>query len=170
MDAAATIAVLANDSDPDGNTLAVVSVTAPAHGTASISGNAIVYTPAAGYSGSDSFSYTIDDGAGGRASARVAVTVQGGAGGNRPPVAANDRYLVRYEGDNPLPVLSNDSDPDGDTLTIVSFTQPALGVIRQNGNQLVYTGAGKFTLQTITYTISDGRGGTATATVELVDP
>lgn len=170
MDAAATIAVLANDSDPDGNTLAVVSVTTPAHGTASIAGNAIVYTPAAGYSGSDSFSYTIDDGAGGRASARVAVTVQGGAGGNRPPVAANDRYLVRYEGDNPLPVLSNDSDPDGDTLSIVSFTQPALGVVRQSGNQLVYTGAGKFTLQTITYTISDGRGGTATATVELVDP
>ncbi len=170
MDAAATIAVLANDSDPDGNTLTVAEVGTPAHGTASISGNAIIYTPAAGYAGSDSFSYTIDDGAGARASARVTVTVQGGVGGNRPPVALNDRYLVRYEGDNPLPVLANDSDPDGDALTIVSFTQPALGVVKQSGNQLVYTGAGKFTLQTITYTISDGRGGTATATVELIDP
>ena len=47
---------------------------------------------------------------------------------------------------------------------------PGLGTITQSGNQLVYTGAGKFTLQTITYTISDGRGGSATATVELVDP
>ena len=82
----------------------------------------------------------------------------------------NDRYLVRYEGDNPLPVLTNDTDPDGDALSIVSFTQPGLGTITQSGNQLVYTGAGKFTLQTITYTISDGRGGSATATVELVDP
>lgn len=171
MDAAATIGVLANDSDPDGNALSVVSVGTPAHGTAVVSGNAVVYTPTTGYSGSDSFSYTVDDGFGGRASARVAVTItSSGAAGNRPPVAVNDRYLVRYEGDNPLPVLSNDSDPDGDPLSIVSFTQPALGTITQSGNQLVYTGAGKFTLQTITYTISDGRGGSATATVELVDP
>ena len=169
MDAVATVAVLANDSDPDSNALSVASVTTPAHGTASVSGNAIVYTPSTGFSGSDSFSYTIDDGAGARATARVVVTVQG-TSGNRPPVALDDRYLVRYEGDNPLPVLSNDSDPDGDTLTIVSFTQPGLGVVTQSGNQLVYTGAGKFLTQTITYTVSDGHGGTATATVLLVDP
>ena len=173
MDAAATISVLANDSDPDGNALSVASVGTPAHGTAVVSGNAVVYTPSTGYSGSDSFSYTVDDGFGGTASARVAVTITStgiGTGGNRPPVAVNDRYLVRYEGDNPLPVLTNDTDPDGDALSIVSFTQPGLGTITQSGNQLVYTGAGKFTLQTITYTISDGRGGSATATVELVDP
>lgn len=169
MDAAATIAVLSNDSDPDGNALTVAAVTTPAHGTAVVSGNAVVYTPSTGYSGSDSFSYTIDDGAGARATAKVVVTVQGTAG-NRPPVARDDRYLVRYEGDNVLSVLDNDTDPDGDALTIVSFTQPALGVVKQSGNNLVYTGAGKFSTQTITYTVSDGHGGTSTATVLLVDP
>ncbi len=169
MGAAATIGVLANDSDPDGNTLSIASVGTPSHGTATISGTSVVYTPGTGYAGSDSFTYTIDDGQGGRATARVNVTVEG-TSGNRPPSARDDRYLVRYEGTNDLDVLANDNDPDGDALTIVSFTQPALGTVSQSGNRLVYTGAGKFTVQYITYTVSDGRGGTATATVELVDP
>src|SRR5207244_8796525 len=50
--------VLANDSDPDGDALSITSAGAPQHGTAVISGTRVVYTPAAGYSGSDAFSYS----------------------------------------------------------------------------------------------------------------
>ena len=60
---AVDIAVLANDSDPDNNPLTITAVTNVVNGTATINGNnTITYTPTAGFSGSDSFSYTISDG------------------------------------------------------------------------------------------------------------
>ena len=69
-DTAATIAVLANDSDLDGDTLTVTSVTVPAHGTATVNPDGtIAYTPAANFNGVDSFSYTVGDGNGGSATA-----------------------------------------------------------------------------------------------------
>ncbi len=68
--------VLANDSDPDGDVLTVVSVTSPAHGSAAVvDASTIRYTPAAGYSGADQFLYTVSDGHGGQATASVAITV-----------------------------------------------------------------------------------------------
>ncbi len=74
---AVTIEVLANDSDPDGDPLTVVSVTTPANGAAEINADqTVTYTPNAGFSGTDSFGYTISDGREGTASATVTVTVQ----------------------------------------------------------------------------------------------
>lgn len=66
--------VLANDSDPDGDTLEIIDVTEPENGTATITGTQITYQPGPGFSGSDSFSYTIDDGNGGEATAQVTIT------------------------------------------------------------------------------------------------
>jgi outer membrane protein OmpA-like peptidoglycan-associated protein len=163
-----TISVLANDSDPDGNSLTIVSVGAAAHGSVTIAGNAVVYTPVAGYMGSDSFRYTINDGAGGTASANVSVNVQRS---NQAPIAANDAFTVSGSGSSsPLNVLANDSDSDGDPLTIVSFTQPSTGSISLNSDRFVFVGVGPFARTTFTYTISDAHGGTSTATVTLVDP
>jgi len=169
QNATATIDVLGNDSDPDGNALAIVSVGAAAHGTVSIAGNALRYTPAVGYVGSDVFTYAVDDGAGGQASAMVRVTVQRA---NQPPLAHDDSFTVGYSGDWPLNVLANDADPDGDALSFISFTQPsqAVGTVAQDGNRLVFRGAARFMSVTFTYTISDGHGGTSTATVTLIDP
>src|SRR5205823_6270394 len=110
------VSVLCNDTDPDGDSLNVTSVGTPAHGTAFSPGSTISYTPEAGYTGSDSFPYTISDGHGGTSSAIVTVTINsgsgtvsgsgggggggsgsGGGGGsgsgsgsNHPPVAVND--------------------------------------------------------------------------------
>ena len=75
-----TVAVLANDHDAYGGTLAVVSAGVSGvanHGTVAIAadGGSVVYTPNAGFSGTDSFSYTVDDGFGGQATAQVTVTV-----------------------------------------------------------------------------------------------
>jgi len=161
-----TIAVLANDSDPDGNPLSISAVTAPAHGTATISGTTIVYTPVAGYSGVDTFNYTISDGRGGSATASVTVTIA--AQPNRPPVAVNDAATTAFATPVTVNVLANDSDPDGDTLTIVGVTTPANGTVSATATNVTYTPALRFTgTDTFTYTIDDGRGGNATATVTI---
>ncbi len=62
-DAAATaVPVLTNDTDADGDTLAVTAVTQPAHGTVTLANGQVSYKPAADYNGSDSFTYTVSDG------------------------------------------------------------------------------------------------------------
>ena len=71
-----TVNVLANDSDPDNDTLTVTGASTPAHGTAAVNANnTVTYTPTAGYSGPDSFTYDVSDGNGGTASATVSITV-----------------------------------------------------------------------------------------------
>jgi hypothetical protein len=72
-----SLAVLANDSDPDHDPLEVVALTAPAHGTAvSKSNGQLTYSPKQGYTGNDTFTYTIDDGKGHTAVGRVNVIVR----------------------------------------------------------------------------------------------
>jgi hypothetical protein len=172
-----TLAVLANDRDADGDVLTITSVGTPGKGTAVITGNSIVYTPAAGAcNGTDTFTYTISDGKGGTSTATVAVTVDAGTptGINTPPVAVDDRFVASCTLSTSLNVLANDSDKDGNTLTITSITQPTRGSkisIAADGRSLIYTPGTKcFWQDVFTYTISDGNGGTATATVTLVDP
>ena len=75
-DTAVTVDVLANDSDPDGDTLAVTAVSDPAHGSVVDNGDGtLTYTPDADWSGTDSFTYTVSDGNGGSDTATVTVTV-----------------------------------------------------------------------------------------------
>ncbi|MBP7051899.1 MAG: cadherin-like domain-containing protein [Phycisphaerae bacterium] len=69
------IPVLANDSDPDGDSLSIVGVTDPAHGAAVYKRQSVTYTPDAGYVGEDVFTYTVGDGRGGEDTAIVTVTV-----------------------------------------------------------------------------------------------
>lgn len=69
------IDVLANDTDPDGDTLAITGVSQPAAGTTAVEDDRVRFTPAAGFSGQTSFTYSISDGNGGDSSATVTVTV-----------------------------------------------------------------------------------------------
>jgi thermitase len=73
---AVTIDVLANDRDVDGDSLSVASVTPGTSGSATINGTSVIYTPNSGFTGTDSFTYTISDGQGGSATARVTVNVE----------------------------------------------------------------------------------------------
>jgi|GEM_PF-2102258 len=161
--AAVVVPVLANDTDPDDDPLSIVDVTAPAHGMAAISGTVVVYTPTAGYSGTDGFDYTISDGFGGTDTAHVAVTV---IDTNNPPDAVDDAAGTTVNQSVSIAALANDTDPDDDPLNIVSATVPAHGTAVVSGTVIVYTpttdyiGADGFD-----YTISDGRGGTDTASV-----
>ena len=96
--------------------LTVASVGTPAHGTSAINpGGSVIYTPALNYTGGDGFTYTISDGQGGSATATVSVTV---TAVNDAPAAADDAASTLEDTAVGIPVLANDSDIDGDTLTV----------------------------------------------------
>jgi hypothetical protein len=78
------IDVLANDDDPDGDPLTIIDVSTGSHGTTSTDGDYVYYTPTTGYSGADSFTYTIDDGNGGTDTGTVSITVQANAPPSKP--------------------------------------------------------------------------------------
>lgn len=91
---------------------------------------------------------------------------------NRPPTAGNDDLLAREGRSTVLPVLDNDSDPDGDVLTILPPANAGegvtLAVIRGGTGIQVTVAPGLSGSRTFTYRVSDGRGGTsAPATVRL---
>ncbi len=177
------IDVLANDSDPDGDALRVIGVTPGAHGQTSIRADGKVdYVAQSGWEGGDQFTYTVSDGKnGGTASARVTIAARP----NLPPVAVDDQ--VSWLGSKMpaiIDVLANDSDPDGDKIAVVGVTNGANGAVSirpdgklnymmnslWNGVRIIdpyWEGTDQFT-----YTISDGKGGTATAkvTILIVDP
>jgi len=166
------IAVLANDSDPDGFTLTVATVTSPAHGAAQINANnTITYTPQATYVGADAFTYTVSNGHGGTASANVAVTVQPPL----PPIAVNDAVNTPFANSVKIAVLANDSDPNGLPLSIVSVTAPgnplATAVINADKTITYTPDSDLFGSDNFTYTISDGyNNATATVTVTVAAP
>ena len=164
------IDVLANDTDANGDALTVTKVTAPAHGTAVISGNAAVYTPRVGYTGADSFRYVISDGHGGAATGTVTVKV--GNLPDRAPIAHDDATTAAGAWSAPAPVrtdvLANDTDPDGDQLNVVSATGALHGSTAIDRADIVYTPDAGFTgEESIVYTISDGRGLTSSATLNI---
>ncbi|QGX97418.1 tandem-95 repeat protein [Roseovarius faecimaris] len=87
-DTAVDINVLGNDSDPDANdSLTITGLIQPEHGTVTELNGIVTYTPDAGFTGVDGFSYTISDGNGGFDTANVSVTVGDPPLGNTPPVA-----------------------------------------------------------------------------------
>ena len=91
------------------------------------------------------------------------------AGENRPPVAAGDAVTVVRNQSFTFDPRANDSDPDGDRLGVVAVTQAAQGAVtlRPDGLLTYKPGAGFVGADSFTYTVGDGRGGTATATVSV---
>jgi hypothetical protein len=157
-----------------GVAITVTGVTQPAHGSVSIGsgGTSVTYTSVAGYTGTDSFTYTITDMDGATATATDTVTV---AAANRPPVAVNDSVeadglLHNY---NPTVIFdprTNDSDPDNDPLTITAVTQGSRGSVSFTSTSVTYTENACNNLgDSFNYTISDGHGHTASATVSVTN-
>jgi len=167
MNTPVTINVIGNDTDPENDNLTITSFSQGAQGgTVTKVNGQLVYTPATGFTGTDTFTYTISDGNGGTDTATVTVTVAGPA--NQAPVANNDTASAGCDAIT-ISVLGNDTDPDGDTLSIIGLGDPSLGTAVINGNTVVYTpvascGTGT---DTFSYTISDGHGHEATANITV---
>ncbi len=161
-----TINVLANDSDADGDSLSITSVSG-VNGSAVISGGSIVFTPAAGFSGTEVFNYSISDGNGGSDTASVTVTVSPQPTQNNAPTANNDSASVIAGSSVTINVLANDTDSDGDNLTITSVNG-VNGSAVISGGSIVFTPAAGFTgTEVFNYSISDGKGGSDTASVTV---
>ena len=130
-DAATTVnsLVVGNDFDPDGDGFSVISIVTPAHGTVANFGSSINYTPDAGFSGVESITYTIQDSTGSTANAVLTVWVDTGVLGPDSPVTGRD-YTYVYQGASvavtTAELLSNDSDPQGQALTVVAVSEPGL--------------------------------------------
>jgi len=158
--------VLSNDSDADGDSLTISGVSQPADGQASISGSQVIYTPDPGFTGTDSFTYAVDDGFDGQASATVTVTVQSN---NEPPVVGDLSAETLRNQPVDIDVLNEASDPDGDELNIAAFNQPQNGTVTQSGDALRYQPDDQFVgSDSFTFTITDGRGGEASAVVTVM--
>ncbi|TPH12265.1 retention module-containing protein, partial [Litorilituus lipolyticus] len=165
-DGATVIDVLANDSDLDGDSITVTAVTQPAHGTVTLVNGVVTYIPEPNFNGVVTFTYTISDGNGGTDTATVTLTVNAQ---NDDPVAVDDIIsLNEDDGATVIDVLANDSDLDGDSLTVTAVTQPTHGTVTLVNGVVTYIPEPNFNgVVTFTYTISDGNGGTDTATVTL---
>ncbi|HEY0721269.1 MAG TPA: Ig-like domain-containing protein [Gammaproteobacteria bacterium] len=159
----AAAGVLANDSDVDGDPLSATQVTAPVNGTLSLAADgSFNYTPNAGYSGSDSFTYVANDGV---VDSNVAtVTLNVTAAVNQPPIAVDDSATITMNTSQVIAVLANDSDPDG-TLDPATVTLTSLPGKKGNTATVNTDGTITFTPRTsfrgsdtFTYTVQDNQG------------
>ena len=159
-----TINLTANDTDIEPGTLKVIAITNISIGTVQNNGDGTVtYSVDGDFNGAATFDYTIMDVGGATATATVTVTVNAQ---NDPPRASNDWATTTEDNDVTIAVLSNDSDPEGDTLSIAEVSVPAHGTATISGTSIVYSPDENYNgTDSFTYTVSDGNGGTVTAHV-----
>ncbi|HDS8579529.1 TPA: tandem-95 repeat protein, partial [Klebsiella variicola] len=177
-----TVDVMANDTFSNSNKT-LTSVTQGARGSVSIVGGKVLYTPNnSSYVGSDTFTYTVTSG-GVNESATVTITMT-----NSAPVVASEHVSVAEDnslsGSGTTGLLYNDSDPDGDTLTVTTFkigsqtynagdtaTIAGKGTLVVNANgSYTFTPLPDWngTVPQVTYTVSDGRtNGAVTTTLDI---
>ncbi len=161
--------LLANDSDVEGDALSLVAVTGNADMAVSIDEDGqILAVPRVGFFGSGYFDYTIRDPSGATATARVIITVDPTDG---VPLPAHDALTLAEDHAVFIPfadLLANDIDPMGNPLTIIAVGNVFGGsaTLHENGIEFVaqpdFFGAARFS-----YTVDNGRGGTATAWVNV---
>ncbi len=161
--------VLANDVEGFGAALAG----GPTNGTLELSADGgYVYTPNANFNGTDSFTYQLTGPGATAATATVTIQV---TPVNDAPVAVDDEATATEGVATAIPVLGNDSDVDGDPISVAAVTQGTQGTVTIDGANVVYTPSGAaggtdafVGTDTFTYTVSDGAltaVGTVTVTV-----
>ena len=161
-DTASTITLAGSDTN-SGDTLTYTAAT-PANGTASVSGNTVTYTPKANFNGTDTFTVTVTDKAGLTASQTVTVNV---AAVNDAPTFSAASQAVAVTEDKATEVTLAATDVDGDTLTYTAATA-SKGTVAISGTKLTYTPNADYNgTDSVVVTVSDGKGGTATQTLNF---
>lgn len=157
-----------NDTDPGGDALTITAITQPSSGSATFTPTTVTYQPPTGFAGTTSMTYTIGDGEGGADTATISITMDNS---NTAPVAIDDNYgSISNNQQITFDVRLNDSDADGDPLIVTSVgpKTPNVGIsgVAGGGTGVTYKApASPFSGDvSFTYTISDGQGGTDTAT------
>ena len=165
----ATVDVLANDTDPDGNNeldaTTVHVVSGPTHGTVAVDAatGKITYTATGSADGTDSFQYTVTDLAGAEsAPGRVTIVIH-------RPTANPDTALTFTGTPVRIPVLANDTDPDGnneiDPSSVNIVSGPSHGTLAIAAGVVTYTPTGTFTgIDSFQYTITDFPGAVSAPT------
>jgi len=166
-DGSVEVNLLANDYDPDGDPISVVTVGAPMNGTVSKPvGGTVVYTPRADFFGTDRFTYRVADNRYGKSYGSVTITV---LAASDPPTARAD--LVSAVAGRTVIVrpLLNDSDPDGESVTLQTVNAPARGTVavKPDGSVAYTAPAGFSGLDMFTYRIVDSTGQDANGTVQV---
>lgn len=160
------IDALANDTDPEGGTLTLISAGTPSHGTAKLENGRVKYTPANGFAGTDTWTYEVSDG-----EATSSGTISVDVTANRAPEASNDGpVVVQLGGSIDIDVSRNDIDRDHDPMTIQIVQSPKIGsakVISAGSVRYDAPTSGGGTV-TFTYRATDSHGNTSnTATVTV---
>ncbi|MFC1637006.1 Ig-like domain-containing protein [Planctomycetota bacterium] len=161
------VAVALAGTDRNGDEFTYSVMTDPAHGRLSGAAPNLTYSPHENYTGPDSFTFMVNDGKKDSDPAMVLIMV---TSVNDLPTANDDSATVQE--DAPIvtiDVLANDTDADADRLMVINATQGRYGsvTISTNGT-LTYTPGKNFSgSDTFSYTLSDGKGGTDTAAVEV---
>ncbi|HHF2870976.1 TPA: tandem-95 repeat protein [Vibrio diabolicus] len=154
-DSQVVIDVLANDSDIEGDDLSITSASvSEEQGIVEIVDGKLVFTPSENFNGNATISYTISDGEL-EDEAQVSVTVNSV---NDAPIAVNDATITEEDTSVTINVLPNDTDIDGDALSIESASVPSdQGQVEIIDGKLVFTPAENFNGDAeITYTVTDG--------------
>lgn len=167
-DSAVELDPLTNDLSPTGRPLRVAAVSRPGSGTTVLLGDGrIRYRPATNFFGADHFEYTVVDDDGGAATGEVVLQV---TGVDDAPTPQPDRLLIDEDTSGELSLLANDTDPDGDTLTLVSLDRPESGVLENIGvDRYRFTPPTNYNgLQTFNYLVRDPAGLMATGEVAIL--
>jgi hypothetical protein len=166
---AVTLDVLANDVDADGNPLTASVASGPAHGTVTVAADGrLVYTPDAGFVGTDSFSYVASDGQLASAPVTVTLTVTA-APAAQPPVAIDDSLTLAEDGSLRFDVRANDQAAPGRSLTVEVLSAPAHGrLVAQADGSFSYTpDADFFGTDSFSYRVNDGSANSGVAQVAI---
>ncbi|MCX7928057.1 MAG: Ig-like domain-containing protein, partial [Patescibacteria group bacterium] len=163
-DTQVVINVLANDFDPDGDSLTISIFQQPLNGTAVVNQmNRVVYTPNMNYNGNDSFIYQVSDGQNGFASATVSLTI---TPVNDPPIANNQSITTQQN--TPVNVNLSATDVDNNTLTFTIIASPRNGSLTGSAPNLTYTPNNNFSgNDSFTFVANDGIANSNTATVSI---
>ena len=167
------IAVPLDGIDDDGDSVQLVGIaSSPGKGRVVETGSdSLVYEAFDDTAGVDTFTYRVRDRLGAEATATIRIGIAPPEGVNQAPYAVKDSVIMRPDRSVAVPVLANDSDPDGDEFGIVKdgliLPDVAGLTAKVQGNRVVVTSPSEPVETSLRYTIRDARGAEAKAVLQI---